>query len=560
MNNTTKKNKKYKHNFFYDIFWKILLNNEIEMVFGIPGSPIDALLSKKPKQILWKNVGNELQNGFVSQIYGEYTNNVGYLFVTSGPGISTAISALEQAIYEEKPLIVVSDVDSTANFGDFQSWDIKNISKSLTDNFFYIKNKKDVFSVMKKSYEKAKHFNTGVILLFEKNIFIERMYKIPKINMKPINMNKLKLANDLKNYNFKNVLLVIGRLNVNDYPYLIEFIKVNNLPFVTTWKGRFSIKNYILNCGRIGTLGKHSGNYALYNATHLLVIGSVSGLLKNSTKNKFSVMFTENKHIISLSYNKKFSLESNIVYEINALSNILENLKLMPKNDWINKLIKSNSILNVDLPRISKLEKFTYMTSLVYKNNNLTIPVSIDVGNNWYAMGKYIDTEKPNCFESATTWASIGIAISNGIAIHYATNKEVWVFIGDGGTWFSSNDLLYLLNNQHLPITVTIYVNHIYAAITEDFTIKNYKRSEVSKVPNIPILNILPNCHIFYDEKKYHHYLNNNIKNDKVRFIIIMIPDTDIDNYVYEINADSEYEENLKNDMFDNILNTKMIL
>jgi thiamine pyrophosphate-dependent acetolactate synthase large subunit-like protein len=562
--NSTKKNIMYKKNFFYKLFWKILLNKNIKRVFGLPGGPIDSLLSNKPNKIIWTNIGNELQNGFISQVYGEYTNSVGYLFVTQGPGISTAISALEQAIYEEKPLIMVSTVDSSQSLGDFQNWNIKNIAKNITDHLFYIKNKNDIFPIMKKSYDIAKKYNTGVILLIEKNIFIEKMYKIPKINTENklfINHdkhNKFLLINCLKKNISKNILLVIGRLNPNHYQSLIKFIKVNNLPFVTTWKGRFSIKNYALSCGRIGTLGKHSANYALYNATHLLVLGNISGKLTNTQKNIFSVMFTQDKHIISLCYNKKFALKSNDIFEINNLSLILENLQIYPNNNWILNLEKSNTLLNDDLPRISKLEKFAYIASIVYKNNNLNIPVSIDVGNNWYAIGKYMDIEQPNCFESATTWASIGIAISNGIAIHYATNKQVWIFIGDGGLLFSSNDLLYLLSNKHLPITVTIFINHMYGAIVEDFEIKEGKMNEIIKIPNIPILNILPNCHIFYDENKYYKYLNNNYYSDKLRFIIIMLPNTNSENFVYEINADKEYEENLKNNRFEKILNTSM--
>ena len=553
-----------KKNFFYDIFWKILLNKNIKRVFGLPGGPIDNLLSNKPNKITWTNVGNEMQNGFTAQVYGEYTNTVGYLFVTQGPGISTAISALQQSIYEEKPLIIVSTIDTNDNVGDFQTWDIKNIAKNITDHFFYIKNENDIFVVMKKSYDTAKKYNTGVILLIEKNIFVEKMYKIPKNNKENEiynrcdRTNKLLLINSLEEFQSKNILLVIGRLNPIHYSSLVQFIKVNKLPFVTTWKGRFYIKKYGLSCGRIGTLGKHSANYALYNATHLLVLGNVSGKLNSSQKNFFSVIFTKDKHIISLCYNKKFSLKSNDTYEINDLSFILENLKIQTNNNWVLKLEKSNTILDTNLPRISRLEKFAYIASIVYKNNNLNIPVSIDVGNNWYAIGKYMDIENPNCFESATTWASIGIAISNGIAIHYATKKQVWVFIGDGGLLFSCSDLLYLLSNKHLPITVTIYVNNMYGAIMEDLEMKHDKMKKIIEIPNIPILNTLPNCHIFYDENTYYEYLNNNYYSDELRFIIIMLPNTNSENFVYEIDADKEYEENLKNNRFENILNTKM--
>lgn len=373
-------NRDTKKNCFYDIFWKILLNKNINRVFGLPGRPINNLLSNKPNKITLTNVGNEMQNGFTAQVYGEYTNTVGYLFVTQGPGISTAISALQQSIYEEKPLIIVSTIDTNDNVGDFQTWDIKNIAKNITDHFFYIKNENDIFTVMDESYNTAKKYNTGVILLIDQNIFVEKMYKIPKNNKeneifnKCDRNNKLLLINSLKEFQSKNILLVIGRLNPIHYSSLVQFIKVNKLPFVTTWKGRFYIKKYGLSCGRIGTLGKHSANYALYNATHLLVLGNVSGKLNSSQKNFFSVIFTKDKHIISLCYNKKFSLKSNDTYEINDLSFILENLKIQTNNNWVLKLEKSNTILDTNLPRISRLEKFAYIASIVYKNNNLNIP------------------------------------------------------------------------------------------------------------------------------------------------------------------------------------------
>jgi hypothetical protein len=171
-----------------------------------------------------------------------------------------------------------------------------------------------------------------------------------------------------------------------------------------------------------------------------------------------------------------------------------------------------------------------------------------------------MDIEEPNCFESSTVWASIGIGIANGIAMHYATNKPVWVFEGDGGTLFGSTDLLYLLNNPQLPITVTIYINNIYGAIFEDYEKRVDKINEVVDVPNIPILKILPNCHVFSNEDKYFNYLNKNLTSTKVRFIIILVSNKLYSSDIYGINADKEYENNLKNDLYEKILKTKMIL
>jgi len=557
----------YHKNNFYNIFWKILSSKNIKRVFGLPGSPIDNLLSSKPKNIIWTNTGNEMSNGFMSQVYGQFENNVGYLFVTTGPGMATAISALEQAIYEGNPLIIVSPIESDARYGSFQNWDIKKIAKTLTKHVFHITNENNIISNIQNSYEVAKKYNTGVILLFETSVFTLKKYKIKELQIsnkivtnKNREITSSSLINILEKINLTDLLLVVGRLKYDEYKSLFNFIKVNNMPYVTTSKGRFSKNNCGINCGRIGSFGKHSANYALINATHLLVLGNISGLLNNPYKNRFSIIFEKNKIIYSLCHNKDHTIKSNYLYEMNIISPILDKLKICGNNDWCEKLQKSNNILKVDLPRISKLEKFIYIAWEVYRNNNLKIPVTSGVGNHWYGISKYMDVEEPNSFESSTVWASIGIGIANGIGIHYATGKHVWVFEGDGGTLFGSVDLLYLLNNLHLPITVTIYINHIYGAIFENYEIRSDKINDVVNVPDIPLINILPNCHKFNSEEKYFNYLNKYPLSEKVRFIIIIIPDKHHNSDIYEINIDKDYEYNLKNSKFDEILETKMIL
>ena len=568
------KKKQNNKNYFFELFWKILLSKNIKRIFGLPGGAIDNLLSYKPKKIIWTNIGNELQNGFAAQSYGFFSDNVGYLFTTSGPGIATAISALGQAIYECNPLVIVTEINSKLNDGAFQNWDIKNLSLVLTKKLFYIKNKNDIFKVMKEAHDTANFYSTGVILLIENDIFIDRLYSLPKYNDKNIilyknnSINKNIVTNSITFMNNTNILVVIGKLKVFEYKIITKFIKVNNLPFVTTWKGRFCSKEYSLNFGQIGSLGDHSANYAICNASNLLILGNVSGNLIGETKQKFSVIFTDNKDkIVSLCYNKIGALNHSEIFETNNLSHILQNLHIKINNEWLSELTFAKSKLITNLPRISKLEKFAYVASSVYDNNKLDIPISIDVGNHWYALGKYIRVNHPNTFNISSTWASIGIAIASGIGIHYATKKQIWVFMGDGGTLFSATDLMYILNNKNLPITITLYIDNEYGYIFEDYKINNYNVNDVNdvndiiNVPNIPILKNLPNCHFFSDENKYYNYLNKNPYSDKLRFIIIfLIPNKFENSLVYEINTNKVYEKNLIDKNFDAILDTKMIL
>jgi len=503
------------------LFWRFLVQNNIYRVFGLPGGPMDHLLSLLPKQIQWTNTGNELQNGFCAQVYGQYTKKVGYLLTTIGPGFATAISALQQAIYEGNPLIVVSTVISSAKPGDFQTWKVKEVSKQLTPHYFYIQSTRDL-SMIEQSYRTAKQLSTGVILLIEHEVIrqMASMHSQPNL---PTHIPHLSIPS-------KQCLVVIGKCDSRD---ILKFVQLHQLPYVTTWKCRCKIKG-ALYCGRLGTLGNHSANYALRHATHLLIAGNVSSSL-DASKEMFSLMYSE--HANHINYQEVKTVHSNPV--------------------WLAKLHHSNRLLQGDLPRLSLLERYAYIASSIYKQQHLTIPVCTDIGNHWYAIGKYMEMEE-SLFESNTTWASIGTGMASSIGMYYALERPIWCFMGDGGTLFGSSDLMYLLNHP-LPITVTIYVNHMYGSIFEDIQTKKDTVNEIVSVPTISILKHLPNCRYFKKEEAYASYLSEHPSSETLRFIILQL-DQPEDSNVYRIQADATYEKHILQDHFQEILKTPMIL
>ena len=519
-------------------------------MFGLPGGPMDHLLSIIPKTIEWTNTGNELQNGFCAQAYGHYTQNVGYLFTTTGPGFATAISALEQAIYEGNPLVLVSTV-STYKEGDFQNWSVKEVSKHLTKHYYYVNSKQDMFKMVQESYEVAQQLCTGVILLIEQSLITEPMNRIQPFLIPSIPYIS---SHVFTPFHGMKTLVVVGKLKGTCYREVLSFIQKNQLPYVTTWKCRFKIKEYAHNCGRLGTLGNHSANYALRHASHVIVLGNVSSQLCSPTKERFSLPYTD-AYILSICYQP---IALGTVYSVNQLR--FPEIHIRPNPAWLSQLQHSNKHLYFDLPRLSSLERYAYIAATIYKQHKLSIPVCTDVGNHWYAIGKYMDLHEPNLFESTTTWASIGIGMASSIGIHYALKCPVWTFMGDGGTLFGASDLMYLLNYPQLPITVTIYVNHIYGAIFEDIQFKHdNEKSLIISVPTISILKHLPNCHYFKDEMSYATYLSNHCISHSLRFIILSIPNPS-ESYVYEIQADTTYEQHILQDQFQEILNTPMII
>lgn len=552
-----------------DYFWDFFTSKGITNIFGLPGGAISDLLAKKPNTINWVNTGNELQDGFVASTYGYYTNNVGLLFVTTGPGIATALSSYKNAEAENYPLIIISTFNPLNTTDDFQWWNINQISSTI-GNLVYIENNFQFVKGLNDAYNLAKTKNIGVTLLININI-LDKMIKVPTINpitklleKKVLNKYTKSIVKEInQTFTNKNTLVVLGKGKFLDYNVVKDFILRNNLPYVTTWKQRYVISGATY-CGRLGTLGHHSANYAVIKASHILIIGDYSGAVKTDYyENKFTFKKLNKKSIVYSLVNRKIcaSVYSNKHFVVNDLDTILAKLNIQPNTGWTNMLEYANSNLLVDLPRTSQLEKYIYASAQAYKNNNLSLPVTCGVGNHWYALGKYMDITEPNCFESTTNWSSIGIGLANGIGIYYATNKPVWIFEGDGGFTFSASTFLYLLANPNLPLTITITSDKTYSALIQNYWMKNYVDNSSNYVPFNDWTTLLPNCITFTNETDYYNYLNANPVSNQVRYILLLIDNTSLlESNVYEINYSSDYINYAKNNDFTSMINQEEIL
>jgi thiamine pyrophosphate-dependent acetolactate synthase large subunit-like protein len=443
---------------------------------------------------------------------------------------------------------------------------------------FHIKNSEDLKEKFLLAYETCRLNCTAVILTVDVDFLLSdcKKMEIPKKLIYKNNEINEKLEKSIKKYtselsklNNTKLLVILSKTNDSmDYKVINDFIKRNKLPYVTTWKFRVELDNAGLYCGRIGSMGNHSANYALYNCENILLIGNmIEDLHFNRIEyhyDIFSIPFlNKSKNIFLLNYkegNNNFKgIKMSFIHP--NLGLILNKISIQVNNDWLGILQKSNSYLLNHLPYISLLEQYAFLASKIHSNHKLDVPVTTGVGNHWYAIGKYMNFTIPNCWESDTNWASIGIGIANGLGIYYATKKPVWVFEGDGGLLFSANNLFYLLNNLDIPMTVTIFINHIYGAVYSSFIVKGFNPINGSNmVENISFINFLPNCHFFEDIQKYYSYLNKYPISNTLRFIVINLGKKFEESLIYQINFNKKYENYLKNSMFKEILESKMTL
>lgn len=571
------------------LLWNYLQEQGITNIFGIPGGFVYKILHELPGDISWNNVGNELINGFTAQVYGQYTNKGGILFTTGGPGMTTALSAVKNAVQEGNPLLLITGHNKNAHVNDFQNINYTTGLSGISNYIISVDDPTLIVKYVNIAYQIAKNLNTGVILSIELSLdIVVPSYYLPYTSMIMDTPTKIaEIQNTIRSRipSTSKLLIILGKGNFEDENKVMTFITNNNLPYVTTWKGRCDLSGGI-NCGRIGTLGHHSANYAAYRATHILIVGNLAGGMTDAStfyKDKFSSGILDNKAYIGcLSITQdmidSYSTESFVVSNI---ENILDGLVLQTANSWITQLQTSNAQLYVDLSRNSLLEEYCYAAAQVYDNsfNDLSgVSVTTGVGNHWYALGKYINIKPFNKWHSPTSWASIGVGVSNGYGMYLAQKKPVWVFEGDGGALFSSNIILYLIAKQQagdsIPMTITIFLDNYYSAVVAGYTMNGYipdSDTDISsnfmntnRVPQIGWNTIIPTGMLneFNNVVDYQSHLSANPIPTSLNFILLTIPDYS-ESSIYEINYNSVYKSALASDAPGNyqvILDSTLVL
>src|SRR3954468_1133121 len=152
-----------------DIVVRCLAEEGVEHVFGFPGgaglSIYDAIFNQEKFQHIL--VRHEQAAIHAADAYSRSSNKVGVAIVTSGPGVTNAVTGLATAYMDSIPMVVISgQVPSTAIGQDaFQECDTVGITRPCVKHNFLVKDVKDMAMVMKKAFHIARTGRPGPVVV-----------------------------------------------------------------------------------------------------------------------------------------------------------------------------------------------------------------------------------------------------------------------------------------------------------------------------------------------------------------------------------------------------------
>ena len=152
-----------------EILIKSLQAENVQYIWGYPGGAVlymyDALYQQDTIQHVL--VRHEQAAVHAADGYARATGDVGVALVTSGPGVTNAVTGIATAYMDSIPMVIITGQVPTAAIGldAFQECDTVGITRPVVKHNFLVKDARHVADVMKKAFHIARSGRPGPVVV-----------------------------------------------------------------------------------------------------------------------------------------------------------------------------------------------------------------------------------------------------------------------------------------------------------------------------------------------------------------------------------------------------------
>jgi acetolactate synthase-1/2/3 large subunit len=272
-----------------EILIRCLQAEGVDYVFGYPGGAVLWIYDELFKQDKVRHVLVRHEQGaaHAADGYSRSSNKVGVCLVTSGPGLTNAVTGIATAYMDSIPMVVISGQVPTHAIGEdaFQECDTVGITRPCVKHNFLVRDVKDLAMTMKKAFHIATTGRPGPVLVdIPKDVTANKCeFHYPEsISMRSYNPVKKGHAGQIK----KAVQLLLearrpmvytggGVVLSNASAQLKALIELTGFPVTNTLMGLGAYpatdEQFL---GMLGMHGTYEANMAMQHCDVLVAIGA----------------------------------------------------------------------------------------------------------------------------------------------------------------------------------------------------------------------------------------------------------------------------------------------
>jgi len=480
----------------------------VEVVFGYPGGAVLWIYDELFKQDKVKHVLVRHEQGaaHAADGYSRSSNKVGVCLVTSGPGLTNAVTGIATAYMDSIPMLIISGQVPTAAIGEdaFQECDTVGITRPCVKHNFLVRDVKDLAVTMKKAFHIATTGRPGPVLVdIPKDVTVNTAeFHYPEsVQMRSYNPVKkghagqIKKAVQLLQEAERPMVYTGGGVVLSSASgQLQDLIKRTGFPITNTLMGLGAYpatgENFL---GMLGMHGTYEANMAMQHCDVLLAIGArfddrVIGNPAHFAQNARKIIHID---IDPSSISKRVKVDVPIVGNIpDVLGDFLNLLKEQKAKDisaWWKQIGEWRAKDCLKYDRKSKLIKPQFVLEKLYEVTGGDAFITSDVGQHQMWAAQFYKFDRPRQWINSGGLGTMGFGLPAAMGVQMANpGATVACVTGESSIQMCLQELS-TCKQYRLPIKI-INLNNKYMGMVrqwqEFFHGNRYSESYMDALPD----------------------------------------------------------------------------
>jgi acetolactate synthase-1/2/3 large subunit len=497
-----------------EILIRCLQAEGVACLWGYPGGAVLHVYHAlhRQQQIQHVLVRHEQSAVHAADGYARATGHVGVALVTSGPGLTNAVTGIATAYMDSIPMVVISGQVPTRDIGQdaFQECDTVGITRPIVKHNFLIKDPRDIVQTMKKAFHIARSGRPGpVVVDFPKDVSASRIIHAGYPQTLEMRSYKPTLQGHGGQIRKALQLLLTAR---RPYIYtgggVILSGACDELRTLVERLG-FPVTSTLMGLGAypasdpkfLGMLGMHGtweANNAMQDCDVLLAIGArfddrVIGNVEHFAQSKRKIIHID---IDPSSIAKRVKVDVPIVGDVKTV--LVEMLSLLDASDvrpapqdmaqWWSAIgtWRARRCLDYDRGNTYVIKPQRVIETLCDITRNEDVYIASDVGQHQMWAAQYFRFEKPRRWINSGGLGTMGVSIPFAMGVKMGRpDSEVYCIVGDGSVQMSTKELSTCLQYD-TPIKIVLLNNRYLGMVRQQQQISHEGRYSHSYLDALP--------------------------------------------------------------------------
>jgi acetolactate synthase-1/2/3 large subunit len=480
----------------------------VSHIFGYPGGAVlhiyDALdACDEIKHIL---VRHEQGAAHGADGYARASGKCGVTLVTSGPGITNAVTGIATAYMDSIPMVIISGQVPSALIGNdaFQEVDAVGITRSCVKHNFLIKDINQIASTIKKAFHIATTGRPGPVLIdIPKDITIATIEEQPypeKVEMRSYHTvgradaAQISTASDLIAQAKKPIIYAGGGCVLSNADQeLREFARNLGFPITQTLMGLGAFPaTDKQSLGMLGMHGTYESNMAMHGSDCVIAVGARFDDRVTANIDKFcptaKIIHID---IDPASISKNVAVDAPIVGDVKSvLIDLIASMKdrsTQNIDSWWQQINEWRSVDSMSYTNKTGVINPQSVIEALYEVTKGNAIVSTDVGQHQMWAAQYYKFDKPRRLITSGGLGTMGFGLPAAMGAKVAMpDMDVACVTGDGSIQMMTQELSTML--QYATPVKIINLNNGYLGMVrqwqEFFYEKRYAMSYMESVPD----------------------------------------------------------------------------